>query len=105
MLIQSGNKGIFERIIADKNGRLMRVRFAVIEVDGELRGRVISVAPVLQIAPQPKAAPRTILCLSCSAVTATKITSKVRPWNNLTSPYFSSLEFFMSQPTRAPSFK
>ena len=38
---------IFERIVEDKNGVLVRVRFTIIEVDGVFRGHVISAEPLV----------------------------------------------------------
>ena len=52
MLIPSSYKGIYEKVLRAPDGRLVRVTFAVVEVDGVLRGRVISMEPVLQVSGQ-----------------------------------------------------
>jgi hypothetical protein len=110
MLINSQDKGIYERILTAKNGQLVRVTFAVVEVNGVMRGRIISVAPVVSVAGQTVVATTTAnsateqLYLPLSvhhdiAASVESIFVKKTP-----SPYLS-FEFFMSQPTRAPSFK
>ena len=114
MLINSNNKGIYERILTAKNGQLVRVTFAVIEVNGVMRGRVISVTPIVSVAGKAVAATSAAPANTASvseqlyltgtiahdiAEAAESIFVKKTP-----SPYIS-FEFFMSQPTRAPSFK
>ena len=106
MLINTQNKGIYERILTAKNGQLVRVTFAVVEVDGILRGHVISVAPVVSVAGKTvanaTATEQLYLPLSVHHDISTAVENifvKQTP-----SPYVS-FDFFMSQPTRAPSFK
>ena len=104
MLIKSHNKGIYERILTDKSGRLVRVQFAVVEVDGVMRGRVISVTPVVSVSGKIAAETTSeeVLCLPISvtrdiatAVESIFVQARISP--------YASFEFFMSQPTRAPS--
>ena len=100
MLVKSSRNDIYERILTAKNGQLVRVQFAVVEVDGVMRGRVISVTPIVSVA--SKSVQETQLCLSgriASDIADAVESLFTRPQH---SPYFS-FEFFMSQPTRAPS--
>ena len=87
---------IFERIVEDKNGVLVRVRFTIIEVDGVFRGHVISAEPLVSKVEKEK-----VLCLSCIKSPKVSIDSSIA-FTPILSPYFS-LEFLMSQPTRAPA--
>ena len=116
MIVASNYKGIHEKVLRARNGQLVRVCFSVAEYNGEMRGQIISVTPILELAgdaelatstyrptySQPKAhySPA-IICLPCvvatSAASVTPILGVAQP-----SPYYS-LDFFMSQPTRAPS--
>ncbi len=89
--------GIFERIVRDKNGVLIRVRFTVIEINGQFQGQIISATPIVSQTENE------VICLPKikeSKVLAKDTTPSFIP---ALSPYIS-LEFFMSQPTRAPAF-
>lgn len=87
---------IFERIVTDKNGVLVRIRFSIIEVNGKLQGNIISATPL--VTPREEAP----VCLPVVTKT-TSVYAEVSSFVETISPYFS-LEFFMSQPTRAPSY-
>jgi hypothetical protein len=100
-----------EKVLTDRSGQQFRVLFLVSLVNGEVRGQIISAQPIFETAKTAglpgrvaKVAPWVNLCLPCTKAAAKIIESKVRPWSRVASPYYSSLEFFMSQPTRAPSF-
>ncbi|HEY9583457.1 MAG TPA: hypothetical protein VJI66_00655 [Candidatus Paceibacterota bacterium] len=80
---------IFERIIKDKNGVQVRVRFTV--VDG--MGQIVSMEPIVK---------SEILALPFEKTDRILVTNTVLPFLNIISPYFS-LDFLMSQPTRAPA--
>jgi hypothetical protein len=104
MLIPSqyNQKGIFEKIIHSKDGRLMRVTFEIYEFNGELSGRILKAEPVLELAhsasERMKAACALILCAPA------KIISPYF-WNiekRITSP-FSDLQFLSNIKIRAPS--
>jgi hypothetical protein len=109
MLIKNTHNGIYERILTDRNGRLVRVQFAIIETSGIVRGRVISVMPVISVVGKigigselaTTASPGQFYlpALVQSGVVKEIKTSFVK---TRISPY-TSFEFFMSQPTRAPS--
>jgi hypothetical protein len=101
-----------EKILTDRNGQQFRVLFLVSLVNGEVRGQIVSAQPVfdeVKAAGLPgrvyKMASCTKLYLSCTKAAAKIIQTKIRSWSRVASPYYSSLEFFMSQPTRAPSFR
>lgn len=88
---------IFERIIRDSNGVLVRVRFTVVEVNGVFKGRVISAEPLISKTDEE------VVCLPCIKESKVIAEDAVIDFSSILSPYFS-LEFFMSQPTRAPAF-
>ena len=90
---------IFERIIRDKNGVLVRVRFTVVQIDGTFQPQIISATPIVATQTQAEK-PICLPCINKQQVIAEDYTptfvSKI-------SPYFS-LDFILtSQPTRAPS--
>ncbi|MEK7213893.1 MAG: hypothetical protein AAB637_02155 [Patescibacteria group bacterium] len=88
---------IFERIIRDNNGVLVRVRFTIVEVDGVFKGHVISAEPLVS------KNEKDVVCLLCLKEKKVIAEDAVIDFSSILSPYFS-LEFFMSQPTRAPAF-
>jgi hypothetical protein len=106
MLIPSSYKGIYEKVVRAPDGRLVRVQFAVVEVNGALRGRVISMEPVLQVAgtiTKREVAGKTLyLPISVQKDIYEAVISTFK--KEVFSPY-TTLDFFMSQPTRAPSAK
>lgn len=100
--------GIYERIIRAKDGRLVRVHFVVSENGGRLKGQIISVEPVevsVEAAAtqsrQPQQSQIFLPGATLEKNTAVKTVRKI-PATSHASPY-SFFDFFMSQPTRAPS--
>lgn len=89
---------IFERIVKDKNGVLVRIRFTVVEIDGKFQGQIISATPLVSPISDEK-----VVCLPCLKDKKVVIEDSSVQFTSILSPYFS-LEFFMSQPTRAPAF-
>jgi hypothetical protein len=85
---------VFERIVKDKNGILVRVRFTIVEVNGIFQGQIISATPLIK---------EKAICLPCEKDTKVVIEKEIVFSKKIVSPYFS-LDFLMSQPTRAPSF-
>jgi ABC-type microcin C transport system permease subunit YejE len=85
----------FERIVRDKNGVLVRVRFIVVEVNGIFQAQIVSAEPVVIQKETPIYLP--------VSVTTPRTTYSYKP--RFSSKLFNieTLEFFMSQPTRAPS--
>ncbi len=88
-------QGIFERILKDKNGVLMRVRFTVVEVNGVFTPQIISVTPLVSKTEEA-------ICLPCAKDLKVVVDDSTPSFISKVSPYFT-LDFFMSQPTRAPS--
>jgi len=91
------HSGVFDRIVS-KNGKLFRIRFAVIERGGKLRGKVISLEPISEL--RGSVAEPFVLCSNCSESDAP--VEKERTFSSFVSP-FSVFDFFTSQMTRAPS--
>jgi hypothetical protein len=97
----------FERIVRDKNGVLVRVRFIVVEVNGEFQAQIISAEEISNV----KARSQTGAARPESGVFLFPIFKKeanfyekiVENYKVTFSPY-QPLDFLMSQPTRAPSF-
>ncbi len=86
---------VFERIIRDKNGVLFRVRFTIVNVNGKPQPHVLSAESLIQNK-------ETVVCLP---EVKEKIFTEYNYIPNFVSEINSylSLEFLMSQPTRAPS--
>ncbi len=85
---------IFERIVRDKNGVLVRVRFTIVEINGAFQGQIISATPLVQ---------EQAICLPIDKQSQVIIEKDIVYSDKIVSPFFS-LDFFMSQPTRAPAF-
>lgn len=86
---------VFERLIRDKNGVLFRVRFTIVNIDGKPQPHIISAEALIKNK-------ETVICLPevkekvfTDFVYVPSFVSKISP--------YLSLEFLMSQPTRAPS--
>lgn len=103
MLIKSHQLGIFEKVIRSKNGQLLRVRFEVTEIDGKLKGRVISTEAIAEFAAITGATKKADSSFLPVFVSKDDIFREVFFTDaQIVSP-FSTLLFFTSQPTRAPS--
>jgi hypothetical protein len=103
--VQYNERGIFERVLRARNGVLMRVRFEVVEINGELHGRVIGYEPVIELsAGYPNTAntynPSQCL-LACPEIGETVPLSWLTE-KKITSP-FSAFEFLTSIKPRAPT--
>lgn len=100
MLVQSLQTKILEKVVRGKNGRLVRVRFEVTEIDGRTYGRILSVSPIHELKPC------TTIYRSIAQLAGARKEKEPRPvlgfTDSVVSP-FTSLEFFVSQMTRAPS--
>lgn len=94
---------IYERIVRAKYGRLMRVRFVAVEIGDEILGKIISVEPVLEIKNTLllKEGKEIILALPAPH-NPISVSFSYRVSYKIPSPFFT-LDFFMSQMTRAPS--
>ncbi len=96
---------IFERMTRTMDGRLVRVRFAVAVIDGEVCGRIVGVEEVGELPIfnfQFSIFKKKTFCLAGANRKAEVVKSCYKN-RKIISP-FSTLEFFMSQMTRAPSY-
>lgn len=110
MLVKSLQTKILEKVVRGKNGQFFSVRFEVTEIDGKTYGRVLSVSPVSELESQSavtiyrnknKTHTKKPFLLQGHKQKVSKTESK--DFNTkILSPYVS-LDFFMSQMTRAPS--
>jgi hypothetical protein len=96
--------GVYEKVLRAKDGRLVRVRFVVSEMDGRFKGHIIAAEPVQSVGQATQVKPAAPLFLPTQPSSQAHAKNPVRaiPSTAHFSPYFS-FEFFMSQPTRAPS--
>jgi len=100
-----------ERIITSQTGECYRVLFVVSLINGEVKAKAISAelisAPTLKLAPvdvDNSNVDFDVLCLPCDSSLISSFTTFVSSFAPEVSP-FTSLLFFTSQPTRAPSIK
>lgn len=89
-------QGVFERILKDKNGVLVRVRFTVVEINGVFAPQIISATPL-------EAQKTDVVCLPKEKMAKVIVEDVTPSFISKIFPYFT-LDFLMSQPTRAPSF-
>lgn len=82
------------KILTSPSGEQFRVVFLVAVVNGEVKAQVVSATPVKVAAN---------LCLPLQKNSENFVVS-TNSQKETFSPYFNSLFFFNSQPTRAPSF-
>ena len=97
-LLDQKQSEIFEKVVL-KNGRLFRIRFVVLERGGKLRGKILSCQPIEILAGESTESTSSYLPALADLQPAP--ISRVL-FEELVSP-LSTLEFFMSQMTRAPS--
>ncbi len=87
---------IFERVVKDHNGDLIRIRFTVIETNGVFQPHIISAEPIVS------EIKNNIICLPYVKDSLILFEDYSPSFISKISPYFS-LDFLMSQPTRAPA--
>ncbi len=108
MLTRSQAPQLIERIFTDQFGRHFRMVFMVAVVDGELKGKLVSVQPISQadsLKLKGTCVSSGTICLPVECSDKKGETLYVADFAPVISPYVS-LEFLMtSQPTRAPSIK
>ena len=98
-----------ERIITSQTGECYRVVFLIELLNGEVKARAISAELIekrFQISDsrfENKTSNLSVLCLPCDSSKILNLTSHIFAFAPVVSP-FTSLLFFTSQPTRAPSF-
>ena len=88
-----------EQIFTDQTGRQFRLVFLVSNVDGKLKGHLVS-AQLMSAQYQGS----TSICLPFSCPKNDVVTEYTASFAPIVSPY-NELFFFTSQPTRAPSGK
>lgn len=93
--------GIFEKVLRGKDGRLYAVCFAVFDVDGQIRARVISASLVntLDGTCSKEDSSCTLLMGGCQT---TEEFFEFTP-KDYVSPFVSELDFLVNQLARAPS--
>lgn len=94
----------FERIVRDKNGVLFRVRFIIESIDGRPQPRIVSAEALKKVENEAEKTGKTVLSLPVFSQQVVLNEKFVQTYFSKISPY-ATLEFFMSQPTRAPSFR
>jgi len=114
MLTPYNRSQFLSRIFTDQSGQQFRMTFFVAVVDGEIKGRLVSVQPLTKSESQgfisAGAAGHTggfnpeILCLPITCAKTTPDTAYTPAFTPVVSPY-TELFFFTSQPTRAPSIR
>ncbi len=107
MLAIQNQPQFISRVFTDQSGRQFRMLFLVVVVDGELKGRLISVEP-LPVTARPRLAgvggevpPHYYLPITCTSKKPS--TEYVHSFAEVVSPYFSVDFLINCQPTRAPS--
>ncbi|MSU55827.1 MAG: hypothetical protein EXS51_00750 [Candidatus Taylorbacteria bacterium] len=96
--ISGKQSGILEKLVR-RNGKLFLMRFVVLEREGKLRGKILSCQPIEILAGESTESTSSYLPVLADLQPAP--ISRVL-FEELVSP-LSTLEFFMSQMTRAPS--
>lgn len=105
MLTTHSRSQFIEKILTDVNGRQFKALFLVSLVDGEVKGRLISLQPIAtKVLALEGAVSDGIICLPSWAATTEIETPYIASVAPFVSPYFDIELILNSQPTRAPSF-
>ena len=97
---------IVERIVRARTGQFVRAVFLVLESEGGLDVRLLSVCPIKKSGKANSyklQANSFSLCLRGNCLKSSPVISHRPRYIPTVSPFFNTLEFFVSQPTRAPS--
>ncbi|PIQ92213.1 MAG: hypothetical protein COV70_01170 [Parcubacteria group bacterium CG11_big_fil_rev_8_21_14_0_20_39_22] len=97
--LQRQNSQIFERVVCDKYGRLVRVTVSVREENNRFYGRIISILPITSIKGEYE---KYGLFLN-GLKEKIKLDIPICYGSVIESQYFNIFEFFTSQMPRAPS--
>ncbi len=101
-IISQKQYGIFKRVLRGRGGQLYNVCFEVIEVAGNTRARIISATPVCEL--KGACAQKKETYVSLPGFSAEPPPAPKEPeFHTNVSPFFSELDFFVSQMTRAPA--
>ena len=99
---------IVEKIVRTKTGELALATFYVSMRDGEFDIQLLSVSPVSNSSSIENCKLKienSLLCLLGQSRVSPAVTFYRHNYHSVPSPFFNTLEFFVSQPTRAPSAK
>ncbi|MFA6273068.1 MAG: hypothetical protein WC673_01055 [Candidatus Paceibacterota bacterium] len=107
MLTPYLNSQFVEKILTDRYGRQFRCLFLVALVDGEVKGKLVAIQPVVKVEPSQKCEGSTFTDYKKCLLPVFYIPKKIftdRVWLPIVS-YFApkDFSFVMSQMTRAPS--
>lgn len=105
MLSIRSQEKIIQRVVKTKTGQFVLATFLVIEHNGELHVKLLSVksAETKTLSLESKSGSKhENLCLPGQFSKSPKIVCTIKR-NDFVSPFFDQLKFFISQPTRAPS--
>ena len=106
MLALKSQEKIVERVVKTKTGMLVLATFFVQEVNGELVVRLISVRPIKAengFRVQGSGFRSKTVCLPVRHSKSPAVVSYRHNYHSIISPFVNIFEFFVSQPTRAPS--
>ena len=107
MLAIQNTPQFISRIFTDLSGRQFRMLFLVVVVDGDFKGRLISVEPLPATArlvgEVSDGSVNSEFCLPITYTSKEPATEYVHSFAEVVSPYFSIDFLITSQPTRAPS--
>ena len=103
MLTPYSQSQFVEKIIMSQTGERFRVTFLVALVDGKPIARVVSAVSISPARAVSSVVSSAILSLAAPFQKVAAVFSYIPAFAAKVSPYFS-LDFFVSQPTRAPSF-
>jgi hypothetical protein len=96
---------LIERIFTDQHGRQFRMVFMVAVVDGELKGKLVSVHPISAASAKLHGtASSGVICLPTECSIKEGDTLYIQHVAPIVSPYTSTEFLINTQPTRAPSF-
>jgi hypothetical protein len=109
MLAVQNRPQFMSRVFTDQAGRQFRMLFLVLVIDGEFKGRLISVEPLVSPSHAQLSGAVSesygIFCLPIYCPVKEPSTEYVPSFARVVSPYFSIDFLITSQPTRAPAFK
>jgi hypothetical protein len=91
-----------EQIVTDPTGRQFRLVFLVSNVDGKLKGHLVSAEPISAKAQLSGSSEQPTFFLPIICPQNKTVTEYISSFTPIVSPY-NELFFFTSQPTRAPS--
>jgi hypothetical protein len=95
---------LIERIFTDQHGRQFRMVFMVAVVNGELKGKLVSVQPISAASAKLHGTVSSgVICLPAECAAKEGDTLYVQHVAPIVSPYTSTEFLINTQPTRAPS--